>query len=137
MLQSSIIQVGENQFEVPSHTDPHTTYTVLLGATASSCTCKGYGYRRTCSHIDEVRKWLSDILSQPIPPPTPDPRRYCNTCAKPLPATHVASGLCPSCLSYQTLHPTTIALQSQPPYPWCHTPKICHGSCYNDPSCGD
>lgn len=28
-------------------------------------------------------------------------------------------------------------LKASPPYPWCHQPSVCRGTCPMDPSCGE
>lgn len=45
-------------YAIPSNSDPSKTYDVVLyndGSKRAECNCKGYGFRRRCSHIDDAR----------------------------------------------------------------------------------
>ena len=44
---------GENTWQVKG--SKGNTYTVKLSGGSYSCTCAGYGFRRKCRHIDEVK----------------------------------------------------------------------------------
>lgn len=47
--------------EVPSSSKPGVKYTITQDNTgALYCTCPGYGYRRTCSHIESVMALLTE-----------------------------------------------------------------------------
>lgn len=51
------------QLQIKSHTNPNVTYTVTFPDSGPPyCTCKGYGYRRTCSHIKEAIEQLDEQL---------------------------------------------------------------------------
>lgn len=87
---------------VDSHTERNKSYHVTVTPEGATCECKGYGYRGTCSHIKEV------LSENPLPPQdllehAVSGIAHCTNCGRVLPATHVASGLCPECLRVQTL----------------------------------
>ncbi len=44
---------GESTWQVKG--SKGNTYTVKLSGGSYSCTCAGYGFRRKCRHIDEVK----------------------------------------------------------------------------------
>lgn len=46
-------QVPDGQYKVPSKTKPDQDHLVIVSNGVASCDCKGYKYRRTCSHIKE------------------------------------------------------------------------------------
>lgn len=103
-----------SEHTVQSHTDPTKTYTVtipddLLDPTSTaepSCTCVGYGYRRTCSHIKEVLTKLNNLLLDDLytlrdHAPTP---HTCQSCGTILTGTHHNLALCPACTRKEALH---------------------------------
>jgi hypothetical protein len=92
-------------FTIKSHTDPTTTYTVTFPDEAGAspyCTCKGYGYRRMCSHITEATKQLDasvermrDSLVGALQAVTGN--RACRMCGAPLTGTHHKLDKCAAC----------------------------------------
>jgi hypothetical protein len=59
--------------QVPSSSTPGKFYTITQGESgALYCTCPGFGYRRTCSHIDIMKELLGvkedeDINAEHLP----------------------------------------------------------------------
>lgn len=90
---------------IKSHTNPDQSYLVTLPLQPDqlpSCTCKGYGYRRTCSHIKEAIVQLDEQLQQVIA--SADAREeyfgvqpVCRSCGAPLTGTHHKLDKCPAC----------------------------------------
>lgn len=44
------------EFFISSKKDPSKTYRVAFDGKSWSCGCKGYKYRKTCSHIDTAKE---------------------------------------------------------------------------------
>ena len=44
---------------IPSSSNKGVEYHVVVTPTSATCTCKGYGYRHTCSHIDAVKETIA------------------------------------------------------------------------------
>jgi hypothetical protein len=111
-----ITKITDTEYRVLSHNPKTPTeYTVLLYPQGATCTCKGYGYRRKCSHIDEVRAALQAQMPQAMQEPVGthmSTEQYtpaiCTTqgCNNILDATHHATGLCVKCTIAQTLRST-------------------------------
>lgn len=109
----SVRRIDDTHYEVDSHTTKGTTYTVTLYPSGATCPCKGFGYRRECSHTKEVFTALKantpldelvathDALTSPTAPQMP----RCANCDAPLSATHATLGVCPACLRREALHP--------------------------------
>lgn len=101
-----------SEHTVQSHTDPTKTYTVTIPDNLlhtneePSCTCVGYGYRRTCSHIKEVLTKLNNMLLDDLytlrdhAPTT----HNCTVCGTQLTGAHTFTGKCPSCTRKEALH---------------------------------
>lgn len=92
------------QLTIKSHTDPNTEYLVTFpddtnGVTQAHCTCKGYGYRRTCSHITEARAQLEKLVVNAVAmlPGMAAKLRHCLTCSTPLVGTHAMLDKCAAC----------------------------------------
>jgi hypothetical protein len=51
-------KVPNRQWEVKSSTDAAVTYIVRLWGSEFSCNCIGYGFRKNCSHIKDVKKQI-------------------------------------------------------------------------------
>lgn len=109
---------------VQSHSDPRVKYTVTFPVTEQPyCTCKGYGYRRSCSHITEAANILLDeFLKQQHELPVPalnnasQLQHYCTGCGTPLVGTHALLTQCAACYRHDTL-----GSQSQPHAPVAKT----------------
>jgi hypothetical protein len=87
-------------YTVASHTDKSKTYTVTAHDTGWSCTCVGYGYRQTCSHIKEVQQRLISELTIALSNTDPALVKYfCRSegCGVELTGTHTFTGKCPQC----------------------------------------
>jgi hypothetical protein len=86
---------------IQSHTDSSKQYTVTAHPTGTwSCTCVGYGYRQTCSHIKEVQQRLISELQVLLTNTEPNLIRYfCRSegCGLELTGTHHRVGKCPQC----------------------------------------
>lgn len=85
---------------IQSHTDKNKTYTVTAHDTGWSCTCVGYGYRQSCSHIKEVQQKLIAELTIALQNTEPSLIKYfCKTpdCGLELVGTHHRVGKCPQC----------------------------------------
>lgn len=103
MLSEPIVVV------VPSHTSKNTSYTVVFPTIEQPyCNCKGFGYRRTCSHIKEA---ANSLLGQLIKDQLAEGARlhpattsYCTTCGAKLTSTHAASPVskCTACYRAET-----------------------------------
>lgn len=55
---------GEFAFDgdLPSNSNPNIKYHVTVKFNGeSTCTCKGFGYRHTCSHIDMIKEVLKGL----------------------------------------------------------------------------
>lgn len=85
---------------IQSHTDSSKTYTVTAhhNSTTWSCTCVGYGYRQTCSHIAEAKQRLiQDLQTALANTDTTLIRYFCKGCGVELTGTHTFTGKCPTC----------------------------------------
>lgn len=97
---------------VPSHSAANVTYTVTFPVNGQpTCTCKGYGYRGTCSHIKEAADKLLDKLiergllktSNNPDQPLPVIQHHCATCGVELTGTHAFLDKCAACYRHDTL----------------------------------
>lgn len=91
---------------VTSHTNPNTSYVVTFPddpATPAYCTCKGYGYRRTCSHLKEATLKLDEQLQLAIASAQPNsgPNRQCMQCGATLSGTHHKLDKCAACIMHE------------------------------------
>jgi hypothetical protein len=86
---------------IQSHTDKNKQYTVTAHPTGSwSCTCVGYGYRSSCSHIAEAKqKLIQDLQTVLLKVDTTLIRYFCKTpgCGLELTGTHTFTGKCSQC----------------------------------------
>ena len=48
------------KYRVPSKSNPDKNYIVVDHTTFMECSCKSYHYRKECSHIKKVIKYLKD-----------------------------------------------------------------------------
>lgn len=62
LLANGIAVVGNKIFEVPSKTTPGQTYTVTLEP--AHCTCAGFKYRKTCSHLKAAIAASGEAMAQ-------------------------------------------------------------------------
>lgn len=107
----TVHQITATEYKVDSHTAKGIQYRVLLHSEGATCECKGYGYRGTCSHIDEVMQENPATLAMALynETPTNSPSiPKCRQCGTPIPPTHTASGLCAMCFRASTLHPEPV-----------------------------
>lgn len=95
---------------VKSHTSDTTTYTVTFPDDPTSpphCTCKGYGYRGTCSHLKEATQQLDQLVQQArsviasAQPNSGPAQRACTTCGAPLTGTHAMLDRCARCYMHE------------------------------------
>ena len=85
-------------YTIKSHTDPTVSYTVTFPDTGEPyCTCKGYGYRRTCSHIKEAQTLMDIEIACRTQASHPLLQNYCATCNAPLTGTHAMLDKCANC----------------------------------------
>lgn len=103
-MQASTISTALT-VKIASHSEANKSYTVTFPVNAEPyCECKGYGYRKTCSHIKEAADMLLDqfIKQQSQLPPgamnhTHDLQHFCLTCGAPLTGTHAMLDKCAAC----------------------------------------
>lgn len=92
---------------VPSHSQPNTSYTVVFPTIEQPyCNCKGFGYRRTCSHIQEAANSLLNlVLKEQLAQAAANEQPTCTTCGQPITtSTHAASPVskCMACYRAET-----------------------------------
>lgn len=92
---------------IKSHTAPDTAYTVTFpddNAQPPYCTCKGYGYRGTCSHLKEATEQLDALARSAIASAQPNSgltQRVCTTCGTTLSGTHHKLDKCARCYMHE------------------------------------
>ena len=90
--------------KIASHTNPNHSYTVTFPVNAEPyCECKGFGYRKTCSHIKEAAdKLLEQFVQREFSKPALDRQLVCLTCGVPLSGTHAFLDKCAACYRKET-----------------------------------
>lgn len=89
---------------IKSHSVKNKSYTVVFPTNEQPyCQCKGYLYRRTCSHIKQAAdQLLGQIIKEQLAIPPHTRPSVCLTCAAPLSGTHAYLSKCAACYRAQT-----------------------------------
>lgn len=92
--------------KVASHSEKGKSYIVTFPVNGQPyCECKGYGYRKTCSHIKEAAdKLLDQFIKQGMVPASKHEQiaqglaiMHCMSCDEPLLGTHAFLDKCAAC----------------------------------------
>lgn len=95
------------QFSIKSHTNPAAEpYNVQYNPQTQSwyCPCKGFGYRRQCSHIVEAVLLLAiQVKQSQSEAHVVDELNHCTSCGAVLSGTHAFLSTCTTCYRRATL----------------------------------
>lgn len=95
-------------FSIKSHSSPGQSYKVSLDTFSGTwyCPCKGYGYRRTCSHIKEAIAQLDKQTEQLVANLEVSTKllqtNHCKQCGVALSGTHAFLDQCAACIRATT-----------------------------------
>lgn len=93
-------------FSIASHSNPSAEPYQVQYNGVWYCPCKGFGYRRTCSHIKAAQALYDAQLAQlsAASQSCPEAAGHCSICGAELVGTHHKLSHCPSCYRQMTLH---------------------------------